>query len=185
MPSGHCSLAFDAAGRSSVLPSNTLLVDRKPDEPAKRQQEAPAVRPATAPSGSNQEAAEAEARSKALRRDRGNGRFPRKAPKTSRRARPAPHWSAAASFAADGSPGCAPRRRRKRTTPARPILAPNRSLAENRLRRRRQITPQRQTPEPLRATSSAGLLGRIGLDYALEFQGPRVSSHFVAAHTAA
>ena len=45
------------------------------------------------------------------------------------RVQPAPHWLAAASPAADASPVCAPPRRRKKTTPRCPILAPHRSLA--------------------------------------------------------
>ena len=65
---------------------------------------------------------------KALRRD---GRAPDplgRRPKTSGRAQPAPHRSAAASPAAGASSGCAPRRPPTRTAP-RLSLAPHRSLA--------------------------------------------------------
>jgi hypothetical protein len=108
-----------------------LLVDHKPDEPAKQHVE---LQPFDQPSlradrmeklqkRSSQEGAPAQSR---------GARSARKAPKTSGRVQPAPHRSAAASPATAGPPGCAPRRRRKRTGPRssdpRPASIPRDSL---------------------------------------------------------
>ncbi len=76
----------------------------------------PTVRPVAAPSEPNKEATTAP-RAAIARAGWTDGRTPRKAPKTLGRVQPAPHWSRAASIAADVSQVSAPRRPHSKTAP--------------------------------------------------------------------
>ena len=130
-----------------------LLVDRKPDEPAKQHVE---LQPFDQlPLRADRvEKLQQRRPQQALRRD---GWTPdplvkRRKPRVELSQRP--RWSVAASPAADGSRLSAPRRRRKRTRPR--SSDPRPASASPRLACRAQrIMRQRQTPEPSRPTSSA------------------------------
>src|ERR1700677_2643236 len=89
------------------------LVDHKPDEPAKQHVE---LQPFDQlPLRADRiEKLQQHSPQQSLRRYRGTPDPPRKARKTARRVQSEPHWSAAASLAADGSRLSAPQRRQKR-----------------------------------------------------------------------
>jgi hypothetical protein len=123
---GEQAVAVPRKGRGVEHP----LVNRKPDEPAKQRVALP---PFDQPPLRTDRIEKPQKREAKLIEGAPTGwtgaRSPRKARKSSRRAQTVPRWSTAESLAADGPPGCAPRRPCRRATPARPILAPHRSLA--------------------------------------------------------
>ncbi len=129
------------------------LVDRKPDEPAKQHVE---LQPFDQlPLRADRiEKLHKRGPQQSLRRDRGtpNSLVKRRKPRVElgqRRVGQPPHRP---QRMVRGDPPLDVDVREQR--PARPILAPHRSPRES-PRRRQRITPQRQTPEPFRATFSA------------------------------